>query len=436
MHTLDINKALAVGDIASSGVLPKVELLSKQPAVFRHSFGLDELPQEAGVLMIRGARQYGKSTWLQQQIKETIEAFGPGSAFYLNGDDIRNQYDLADEIEKLTGMFGVKAPVRRIFIDEITAVKTWEKALKRVIDRNETAGVLVVTTGSKAADLRHGAERLPGRKGRLNRTEYIFTPFSFAEFCRVCRTRFAETELLPAYLLSGGSPAAGICLFEHGRIDPYVIDIVRDWIYGEIGAAGRSRDMLLGIMDCFYRFGGSPVGYSKLAREAGMANNTVAAGYIEQLGDLMCVAPALAWDASHRRVNRRKPCKFHMTNLLAATAWHPGHIRCPADFHALSTHDQAVLLEWVVAQECWRRAAIRGDEIPDRFVFWQNEAHELDFVLSPDELIEVKRGQSGPFDFGWFPRTFPKANLTVVSSSRFDTDQIHGITLSDFLLSG
>jgi len=433
MDFMQINQSLAVGDLSSKGVLPKVDALKNQGAVFDMHFGLDLLPCEPGLLLIRGARQYGKSTWLQQQIHSTVEEFGPGSAFYLNGDEIRNEHALEENLLTLSRLFSPQSSVRRIFVDEITAVKSWEQALKRLFDQGELEQVLVVTTGSRATDLRRGAERLPGRKGRLSRTQYLFTPLSFTEFMKACRAHFSEQDLLPAYLLSGGSPPAVLSLLDQGAIAPYIIEIVRDWIYGEFAVSGRSRELLLGVMECIYRFGGSPVGYAKIAREAGMANNTVAAGYIEQLTDLLCIAPSHAWDASHCRPNRRRPCKFHMTNLLAATAWHPAHIRSPADYHALSSEQQSVVLEWAVAQECWRRAAIRGDEIPERSAFWQSGTHEVDFVLSPDEFIEVKRGRSGPLDFGWFAKSFPHARLKVVCSTPFETDQIQGITLQDFL---
>ena len=434
MNFNEINQALAAGDIRHRGLLPKIDALKRQTTVFNIQFGLDELPLEPGLLLIRGARQYGKSTWLQQQIQLTVEQFGPGSAFYLNGDEIRNEKSLEDNLLTLSRLFSPKSKIRRIFVDEITAVKSWEKALKRLLDQNVLEQILVVTTGSKATDLRRGAERLPGRKGRLNRTQYLFTPLSFSEFTTSCSSHFSEADLLPSYILSGGSPPATLSLLEYGSIEPYVIEIVRDWIYGEFAATGRSRDLLLGVMDCLYRFGGTPIGYAKVSREAGMANNTVASGYIEQLTDLLCVAPSYAWDASHKRFNRRRPCKLHFTNLLAAIAWHPAHLRCPEDFHALSPEHQAVLMEWTVSQECWRRAALQGDEIPERSSFWQTDKHELDFVLSPNEFIEVKRGRAGPLDFGWFPKTFPNARLKVVSASRFETDSIEGITLQDFLL--
>jgi len=123
-----------------------------------------------------------------------------------------------------------------------------------------------------------------------------------------------------------------------------------------------------------------------------------------------------------------------MTNLLVSTAWHPRHIRTPADWLELPEDTQTAQLEWAMAQECWRRAALRGDEMPESMHYWQSGKHELDFVLGPDLLLEVKRGRTGPLDFAWFPKSFPQGRLIVVGANRFETDQVVGLTLDDFLL--
>ncbi len=436
MNTLEVNQQLAQGDAGRRGVLPKLDALAEEPFVFRLNFGLDALPEEPGVILVRGGRQYGKSTWLQSQIRETVETCGPGSAFYLNGDEVRDGQALTEQIRQLLPMFSAKAPLRRLFVDEITAVKDWTKALKALLDSGELRHILLITTGSKAADLRHGTERLPGRKGKLARTSYIFTPLPFAEFKRVCARALPAFHLLPAYLITGGSPPACAAMAATGRLPDYIIEMVRDWIYGEFAAGGRSRAMLLGVLECLYRFAGTPVGQSKLAREAGLANNTVAAGYVEALSDLMCVATAFAWDAGRKRSNRRTPCKFHMTNLLVGTAWHPRRIRTPADYLNLPEDVQGAWMEWAVAQECWRRSALRGDEMPELMHYWQGGNHEIDFVLGAAEFLEVKRGRTGPLDFAWFPKSFPEGRLTVVGANRFETDQVVGVTLEDFLLGG
>lgn len=433
MTTLQMNQMLSEGRVDEPGVLPKLDQLQNAPVVFNQDFGLASLPQEPGIIVVRGARQYGKSTWLQQMIRETITSFGPGTAFYLNGDEIRTAGDLQEEIRLLLPLFRRGAAVRRLFIDEITAIKDWETGVKILADQGELQHVLLVTTGSQAGDLRHGAERLPGRKGRLARTSYIFTPVAFAEFARRATHALNSEALAAAYVLSGGSPVACAQLIAEGRLPDFVIELVRDWVFGAFARSGRSRASLLGVLESLYRFAGSPVGQSKLAREAGLANNTIAAEYIDTLADLLSVGISHPWDTSAARANRRRPSKFPFTNTLVATAWHPLHPRTPADFQSMPAERQGEMLEWAVAQELFRRAAIRGDDLPEILPFWRSENHEIDFVETPVSFIEVKLGNTNPLEFAWFPKSFPNAKLTVVSRSRYETERIVGVTIEEFL---
>jgi predicted AAA+ superfamily ATPase len=431
VNVTGINQRLAIGVPDGEALLPHVEDLKTVPYRFDVDFGLKRLPSEGGVIAVRGARQYGKSTWLELQVLETVKEYGPGTAYYLNGDFFTDADALDQAIRDLVPLFRRDAPVQRLFIDEITAVKDWQRALKRLADCGELRRTLVVTTGSKAADLRHGVERLPGRKGRLDRTTYLFTPISFTEFRRKCGDALGA-DALDAYLLTGGSPIACAHIAQ-GRLPEYAVELVKDWVYGASASAGRGRASLLAVMECLLRYGGSPLGQAKLAREAGLANNTVAAGYIELLMDLTCVASSLAWDASRRVRLRRKPCKVHFCNTFAALAWHPGMVRTVAGFRALPAGARAAWQEWAVAQELWRRAAIRGDEMPEEQSYWRSDDHEVDFVLAPDEFLETKLGPTNPMEFAWFSRVFPKGRLTVVSQSTYETRHIRGIRMEDFL---
>lgn len=432
MNIQEINQLLERGEIDHPDIFPHLRRLEEAPYVFHVDFGLKELPQKPGILLIRGARQYGKSTWLEQEIQKTIRQFGPGSAYYLNGEYISDVNQLEKEIEKLLPAFSKSADVHRIFIDEITAIPHWEITLKRMVDRNQLNHVLVVTTGSKATDLRRGSEKLPGRKGKLARSTYLFTPISYKEFHRVCG-KILKTDTLIAYLLSGGSPIACTELAANGVIPEYVIELVRDWIDGEIAASGRNRTSLFNVMNTLFRYGGAPVGQAKLAREAGLANNTVASGYIEILNDLGCVIPAYPWDFDRQLLILRKPCKYHFTNLLAAVVYSTEHMRRPADFKALPEKTQGMWLEWLIAQELQRREALAGKEILAPLAFWQNTDHEIDFA-GTDYFIEVKRGECSALEFGWFAKQFPKKQLTVLNSKKFSTAQIKGISIEDFLL--
>jgi predicted AAA+ superfamily ATPase len=325
--------------------------------------------------------------------------------------------------------------VRRIFVDEVTAIPDWERAIKRAYDQGALRRTLVVTTGSRARDLRRGAERLPGRKGRLARTDYLFLPISYRQFRDSCRDTFGEQTWV-AYLLSGGAPLAANDIYQFERIPDHFVTLIRDWVVGELVSSGRSRLSLSQVLAALFRFGGTPVGFAKLAREAGLANNTVASGYVEQLADLLCVIPQSEWNAERRRFEFRKPCKLPFVNLAAVTAFHPAGLRHVHEFSALAPAVQAMLVEWLVAQEIWRRAAWDGTADPEALGFWRSKEHEVDFVTAAGEWIEVKTGRAGPLDFRWFAKAFPRGRLTVICTTPFETEQVRGVTLHDFLLAG
>ena len=433
MDSKTLNQKLLQPHDSPETLFPVLLKLKEIQYLLKVDFGLKKLPEEPGILLIRGARQYGKSTWLAQSIVTTLKQFGPGSAFYLNGEDLLDPDKLEKAIAKLVASFPKHVTIRRLFIDEITAVPGWELALKKLADNGVLTSVLVVTTGSKATDLRRGSEKLPGRKGRLARTKYLFTPISYREFHRVCHTRLGEKTLL-AYLLSGGSPIACNELAIHGRLPEFLIELIRDWIDGEIATSGRSRSALLNAMKVIMRWGGTPIGQAKLAREAGLANNTTAAGYIEILNDLGCITPAYPWDKSRDLIILRKPCKYHFTNLLALLAYNPARIRTIEEFEQLPKNMQGIWYEWLISQELLRRTAIAGEEILAPQAFWQTPSHELDFVVNAHTFIEVKRGASNPIEFAWFSQQFPKEKLLVINANTYETNHVLGITFEKFLM--
>ena len=92
------NDCLARGEIARDDMWPHIVEYEARPRTFRFSFGLDELPEAPGVILIRGPRQYGKSTWLELALRDTIEAYGAGSAYILNGDELTDAADLERHI--------------------------------------------------------------------------------------------------------------------------------------------------------------------------------------------------------------------------------------------------------------------------------------------------------------------------------------------------
>ncbi|MGE0174347.1 MAG: ATP-binding protein [Oligoflexales bacterium] len=433
MNVNEINQHLGLGDLDLQVVLPHLGEYQKRSLPLPFEFGLNELPTESGIISIRGPRQYGKSTWLELMIADSIEDFGNGCAFYLNGDEVATSDELLALIVQVTTSFAKGAKVRRLFIDEITAVPHWERALKRAADQRIIKDVLVVTTGSKAFDLRRGQERLPGRKGRLAKTEYIFLPCSYrAYYTKVYRERGLES--CQDYVLTGGSPFALNEMYHTEELPDFVRQITRDWVLGEVVQSGRNRTMLTNILRCLFKYGGNPVGFAKLARESGLANNTVASGYIEQLADLMCVIPSWPLDLKTGTGIMRKPCKFPFVNLSAAMAFYPRAPFSAWELDRLPPEEKSVIWEWAVAQEIWRRKVLKGSDDPENILFWSSGSHELDFVDENGDFVEVKVGKASAMEFSWFPKVFPRKRLTVICSTPFETDWCLGLTLHQYLL--
>lgn len=429
------NALFLSGKFDTKGLFPQLEEIKNHPFQFHAEFGLDSLPDQPGLILIRGARQFGKSTWLEQKIYQTLKEKGPGSALYFNGDDIYTIDDLMSEIVRHLATLPKSVLVPRIFIDEITSILHWEKALKRLYDSGETRRSLIITTGSKAIDLRRGTERLPGRKGRLERTNFLFTPVSYRQFKEKCSKVFSQEDLLYAYLLTGGSPLAINELAKTGKVPEYVIELTRDWIYGECAAQGRSRNLINWVIHALSVRGGAPVPLTKLAEESGSANNTVVRGYVELLADLLCLSIAMPVEGTSGRPVPRKAYKYHWINLLAAISFHPSKPRTVEDIKQFSGEELGKWWEWLVAQELWRRDAVSGKDSPEFQGYWQSKDHEVDFLINSSHLIEVKKGTAHPLEFAWFPKVFPKSHLTVIATNAFETSFAKSLSLEEFLLS-
>jgi predicted AAA+ superfamily ATPase len=146
------------------------------------------------------------------------------------------------------------------------------------------------------------------------------------------------------------------------------------------------------------------------------------------------VGLTLAWDPSKKVGLARRPAKFPFTNVLAAVAFSRERLRSVADFDALPAAERGRWWEWLVAQELFRRAALAGEDSPERMHYWQSTEHEIDFVVGPTRFIEVKHGRTTALEHAWFAKSFPKATLQVIGAERFDAAAIHGTTVEDFLL--
>ena len=80
-----------------------------------------------------------------------------------------------------------------IFLDEITPVDNWQKAIKFLIDASQLKHCTLLATGSQATSILRAAERLPGRRGYVDGPyDMVLQPMSFSAFARMRNGDLAE----------------------------------------------------------------------------------------------------------------------------------------------------------------------------------------------------------------------------------------------------
>ena len=154
---------------------------------------LNNLPTDTGnhALIISGIRRCGKSTLLNQMIRQRKE-----NAFYINFDTPRLYgFELADfEVLDLAISEGA---YKKLYFDEIQVVDGWELYVRQKLDE----GYNIVVTGSNASLLsRELGTKLTGR----HITKELF-PFSFHEYSSFLNLK-ADRETFEKYFLTGGFP--------------------------------------------------------------------------------------------------------------------------------------------------------------------------------------------------------------------------------------
>jgi uncharacterized protein len=407
----------------------QLTLLSGQPVRLPAKFvGVLDLTK-AGVHILRGPRQVGKSTDLKLLVERALaEAHPARSIVYLTLDLIegRPHAELAETIKRAKLLVGHQGP-SIVLLDEVTGVPRWQTAVKAVWDDGTIDRDVVVCTGSSATDLQQGAaERLPGRRGEGQ--DHLVLPQTFASFARaiddsipqspcmgiadICgpagATALQEGRLhapalrdaLSLYLKFGGLPAA-VAEAATGHRDPSerVKRVLYDSLVKEVQRRGASIPAAHALLERVLRSLGSHTDWSRMAREmevplgrrrGGPSHHTLRA-YIELLAGGYFLLIVYAWRAhSHTNSLSNEKKVFFADPLLHTIALDlvPG----------LAT-DVPALVENAVGLALYRRYEPPGRLIesfvsPDRLHVWRTaRAGEVDFVAGPRrelDIVEVK----------------------------------------------
>jgi hypothetical protein len=351
-----------------------------------------------------GPRQVGKTTTLKICVQNLINQRDPKSIFYYSCDELSDYRELGEVLDNYLAArkeWGIKDSV--LFLDEITFVEDWWRAVKLRIDRGVFRGDVLVVTGSASIELLGEKERFPGRRGHGE--DLYLPPLDFAEY--VQKLSRIETKRAPArnlkaveksaranalyaakiselflrYLKTGGFPVPVREFFEEGKISPESKKTYLDWLRNDWRKAGKSDGYMKGILNYILRARLSPVNWLDIARETSIGSPHTAQSYVECLEDLLAVK-VFNIIAPDFKVLYRKNKKIHALD--------------PFLYHVFSYYTGEEVLEETVVESVVASHLARVFET----YFWRDSS-EVDVISL------VGRKQVG-FEVKWGPKSWRK----------------------------
>jgi predicted AAA+ superfamily ATPase len=384
---------------------------------------------KAGVHVLRGPRQVGKTTDLKLLVKRALaEGHHARSILYLTLDLIEGGHhaELAETVTRAKALARQPGP-GIVLLDEVTGVPRWQTAVKAVWDDGTIAHDVVVCTGSSAIDLQRGAaERLPGRRGEGR--DHLVLPQTFASFARaindsippspcltiadVC-TPDGQAELraariyapalkdaLSLYLKFGGLPAA-VAEAATGAVDPseQVTRVLYDSLVKEVQRRGAGMPAAQALLERVLRSLGSRTDWSRMAREMdvplgrgrGTPSHHTLRDYIELLAGGYFLLVVYFWRAGSQTNSLSNEKKVFFADPLLHTI--------ALDLVPGVLADVPALVENAVGLALYRRyeppdLLIESFVSPNRLHVWSTaRATEVDFVAGSRralDIVEVK----------------------------------------------
>jgi predicted AAA+ superfamily ATPase len=386
---------------------PKLVERSVQPAILSHTASLLlSIPvRPAGILLLRGPRQVGKSTFLREFAAKCLaEGIEPESVVMYDAERFENRHVLLGELELF---FEHRRRFSVVLIDELSAIDQWWLVIKILADEGKLSNVLLLGTGSSSMDISRGADLMPGRRGRRHPVDFELLPVPY----RMVSDRLSIEQ----YLLTGGFPWAINEYLRLGSIPAYVYQLYSSWIEGAFHRQGHTIQHVSHLANRLSRQVGSPISILKLTRDCGIGSNHTTEAYLDLLEKNFVLIPTY-WTSVDQGVPApRKNRKFYPLDPFLFHIFADMGRGWDMAFDSAKRRQQdpslvGGMVEALVASELRRRNGRA------RLGYWLGRK-EIDFVGT--NFVEVKYQTHVSVDeFAWSERVLPKGReLTVVTKN-------------------
>ncbi|MHA1785202.1 MAG: ATP-binding protein [Candidatus Helarchaeota archaeon] len=283
---------------------------------------------------LTGPRQIGKTTSIKILINDLLNKnVNPNSIFYYQCDelvDFRELGEILDNYYDIRTHWKIKKSL--IFLDEITFVRDWWRAIKARIDNNQFKNDVIVITGSASIDLLKEKERFPGRRGHGQ--DLVLLPLSFNKYIKLFEDLkskqieingnndfleeikvnriFSSTfsKIFSSYLISGGFPLSIIDYIKYGKINESTKKTYLDWLKSDWQKQGKTERYMKEVISYLIQTRLSPISWLSIAKNTSINSPHTTEKYVNTLENIHAVNVVYQISPNFK-INYRKNKKIH-----------------------------------------------------------------------------------------------------------------------------
>lgn len=329
-----------------------------------------------------------------------------------------------------------------IFLDEISSVEGWQKAVKVLFDKGLLENATMILTGSHSIDIKRSMELLPGRKGEISRPDKEFLPLDFAAYVGIhdkTLTNKKTAELMPLigrlnrllerYLITGGFPRVIDFYNKNRALEEFLFEDYINWILGDFKKIGKSEYYLKAILRGIVETLASRVGWETIKKRIDIGSVNTVQEYVDDLRHSFLVEYIFNIDISKRVPMLQKQKKIYIRDPFIFHAVRRFVYNTPVkELTKLDEEEKSKIIESVVCDHLARHF--------ETFYWAGKKGKEIDFAVKRENRItgiEVKYGKgAGRHGFGGFSK-FKK--VIILTKNEFDIKAKHPrVPVAVFLL--
>jgi len=371
--------------------------------MIKRAYNIKELIKPNKVLIIYGPRRVGKTTLLDNFLKDTPLKYKIDSGDNIRVRQILGSQDFKQILEYMEGY-------ELYAIDEAQQILGIGMGLKILVDNIN--GIYIIATGSSSFDLSSmTGEPLTGRK-----TAILLYPLAQKELLALYN-RFELKEKLEDFLIYGSYPDVITAANKKEKIE-VLEELVNSYLLKDVLALDnlKSSKTLIDLLKLLAFQTGSLVSFNELAAKLRIDVKTVAK-YLDVLEKTFVIKKLSGFNRNLRNEITAKAKYYFIDNGIRNAV--------VSQFNALENRDDVgILWENFIFMERIKKMTYERI-MPVNFYFWRTyDGKEVD-------LVEENNGVLSSYELKWskdkhnnktralWNKTYPNAPLSVVNSENY-----------------